>query len=117
MTSNEHLIARYLEEVYTGRDPEAARRYLADPCVRHGHGVVLTLSLDDNVARIRQFHEEHPDFVCTASRIFAGPEHTVLCYDLDLGDGNLLSAVEVFRIVDGTVTENWNTVPTSGAWT
>jgi predicted SnoaL-like aldol condensation-catalyzing enzyme len=109
--------ARYLSEVYGERNPEAARRFLAGECVRHGHGKTLVVGIDANVKRIADFQSAYPNFVCTASRIFAGEDHAVLCYDLDFGDGrDVTSAVEIFKIVDGRIVENWNTVPTPGAW-
>jgi predicted SnoaL-like aldol condensation-catalyzing enzyme len=111
------LAARYLADVYGDRNPEAARRYLADECVRHGHGKSDVVGIDANVERIAGFQSSYPEFACTASQIFGGPGHAVLLYDLDFGDGREpTSAVEVFKIVDGRIVENWNTVPTPGAW-
>ncbi len=110
------FIRDYLAKVYDARDPEAARNFIGETCVRRTHGETLTISIDDNVARIRAFQTNNPDFVCTVHQVFGGTDHAVLCYDLDWGDGVWTSATEVFRIVDGRIVENWNTRPLPNAW-
>jgi hypothetical protein len=46
------FIHRYNDDVYTAGDAQAAARYLADPCLRHEPGALVTMSLADNIARI-----------------------------------------------------------------
>lgn len=110
------LLDRYFEEVYVGRDPEAARRFIADPCLRHEHGELITLSLDDNVARIAAFQQQFPSFTFTEHVRAVGDDVVTTVFDMDLGGGTVLSGVEVFRVVDGLIAETWNTEPAPGAW-
>jgi predicted SnoaL-like aldol condensation-catalyzing enzyme len=43
----------------------------------------------------------------------------VSCFDITIGDGpeaRVVSGIEVFRIVDGLITETWNSSVQPGAW-
>jgi hypothetical protein len=110
------FVDRYLTEVYVARDAEAARRFIADPCLRHEHGELVVLSLDDNIARIRGFLDQYPGIEFTNRLVVADAGHVVAVADFDLGNGHVLSAVEAFKVVDGKITETWNTKPAPGAW-
>ena len=110
------FLDRYSNEVYEARDPEAARRFIADPCLRHESGELITMSLDDNVARVRGFIEAYPNYRFENRCVVAADDNLVSCYDLDLGDGNTLSGIEVFCIRDGVIAETWNSHPTPGLW-
>jgi predicted SnoaL-like aldol condensation-catalyzing enzyme len=110
------FVDRYLTEVYVARDAEAARRFIADPCLRHEHGELVVLSLDDNIARITGFLQEFPEIVFTNRLVVADADHVVAVADFDLGNGQVLSAVEAFKVENGKITETWNTKPAPGAW-
>jgi predicted SnoaL-like aldol condensation-catalyzing enzyme len=110
------FVDRYLNEVYVARNAEAARRYIADPCLRHEHGELVVLNLDDNVARIHGFLDQFPNIAFTNRLVVADTDTVAVVADFNLGDGQVLSAVEVFKVVDGKITETWNTKPAPGAW-
>ena len=109
------FLHRYTNEVYAARDPEAAARFIADPCLRHEHGHLEVMSLADNIARIRRFLLSADNISVTNSRIVADAEHVVSCYEITIGD-ELLSGIEVFRVVDAKITETWNSSAQPGAW-
>ena len=109
------FLHRYTNDVYAARDPEAAVRFIADPCLRHEHGHLDVMSLADNVARIGRFLRSAEDISITNSRIVADAEHVVSCYEITIGS-DLLSGIEVFRVVDGKITETWNSSAQPGAW-
>lgn len=48
--------------------------------------------------------------------VVANDDHVVTCFDATLENGSVMSAVEVFRVVDGKIAETWNSLPGSGAW-
>ena len=54
------FLNRYTDDVYHARRAEAARRFIADPCLRHESGELLSLSLEDNVKRISSFLAQYP---------------------------------------------------------
>lgn len=111
------FINRYTDEVYLARDPSAAARFIADPCLRHEQGELIVMSLADNQARIAAFLAQVGDgaFSVDARLVVADGEHVASCYELAFG-GHVLSGIEVFRIVDGLITETWNSAAKPGAW-
>jgi len=113
------FIQQYTEDVYGKRDPEAATRYIADPCLRHEHGQLVTMPLADNIARIRGFLDQAAELTFDTPILLSDGEYLASCYNATIGSGEsarTVSAVEVFRVVDGKITETWNTPPQPGAW-
>lgn len=107
---------RYTDVVYTARDAEAARQFIADPCLRHESGELITMALDDNVARIAGYFDRFPTLHFTNRLLAHDGEYVTTCYDMDMGDGQVVSGMEVLRVVDGRITETWNSHPAAGAW-
>jgi hypothetical protein len=113
------FLQRYTEDVYLARDPEAAARYIADPCLRHEHGHLVTMPLADNIERIRGFLASSPHLAFDNRVVVTDDQHVVSCFDITIGDGTearVVSGIEVFRIVDGLITETWNSSVQPGAW-
>jgi predicted SnoaL-like aldol condensation-catalyzing enzyme len=106
----------YINEIYVARDAQAARRFIADPCLRHEHGELLIMSMEQNIERITAFLHKHPDLTFVNRCVIADDAHVVTCYDATLENGRTISGVEVFKVVDGKVTETWNGMPGTGAW-
>lgn len=109
------FLDRYTAEVYLARDPEAAGRFIADPCLRHEHGELQVMSLADNQARIAAFLAHAPEFDVVNRLVTSDGEHAVSCFDLTVG-GEVRSGIEVFRVADGKIVETWNTAIQPGAW-
>jgi hypothetical protein len=113
------FLQRYTDEVYLARDPDAAARFIADPCLRHEQGHLVTMSLADNIARIRGFLDSAPDIAFANRVVVADDVQLVSCYDITIGTGDtaqVVSGIEVFRVVDGLITETWNTAAQPGPW-
>ncbi len=106
----------YINDIYVARDPEAARRFIADPCLRHEHGELVTMSIEQNIARITAFIDKYPGVTFVNRCVVADNDHVVTCFDATLEGGGVISAVEVFKVINGKITETWNSLPTSGAW-
>jgi hypothetical protein len=110
------FLDRYTEDVYHSADPEAARRYIADPCYRHEQGELVVLPLEENIDRIRSFIESAPGARFTNRVVVAGDEGLITsCFEVVIGE-EILSGIEVFRVVDGLITETWNASIQPGAW-
>jgi predicted SnoaL-like aldol condensation-catalyzing enzyme len=105
----------YTNDVYLARNPEAARRYIADPCLRHEHGELVVMGIEENIARVQAFLDQFPSIDFANRCVVTDNDHVVSCFDLRMGD-QYVSAVEVFKIVDGKIAETWNTKPAAGAW-
>lgn len=115
----QEFLQRYTDEVYLARDPEAAARFIADPCLRHEHGHLVTMSLADNIARIRAFLDTASELEFSNAVVVADGEHLVSCFDITMGSGEsarTVSGIEVFKVVDGRITETWNSSVQPGAW-
>jgi predicted SnoaL-like aldol condensation-catalyzing enzyme len=106
----------YISEIYVARDAEAARRFIADPCLRHEHGELVTMSMEQNIARITAFLHKYPSITFVNRCVVANDDHVVTCFDATLSNGDVISGVEVFKVVDGKVTETWNSLPGTRAW-
>ena len=110
------FLHRYTDDVYHATDPEAAVRYIADPCLRHEHGELVTMSLADNLDRIRAFLATAPGVRITNRLLVVGSDGLVSsCFEITIGD-QTVSGIEVFRVVDGLITETWNSTVQAGAW-
>jgi hypothetical protein len=110
------FLQSYTDDVYHQRDPSAPARYIADPCLRHEAGELITMSLAHNEARIAAFLAKHAVVRFRNRLVTTEGEYITSCYEGDLGNGNVMSGIEVFRVVDGKITETWNASPASGAW-
>jgi predicted SnoaL-like aldol condensation-catalyzing enzyme len=113
------FIAEYTEAVYHRKDPEAAARFIADPCIRHEHGHRVVMTLAENKARIAAFlaSASAPRFrfvTATAEgEMYASAYECT--FETDTGQ-TTLSGIEIFRVVDGKITETWNTAAGEGPW-
>ncbi len=114
--TNEEFLQAYTDEVYHARDPEAPARYIADPCLRHEAGELITMSIGENQERIGGFLAKYATAVFTNKVTVSAGEYVTSCYEADLGAGQVISGIEVFRIVNGKITETWNAHPVQGAW-
>ena len=113
------FLQRYTDDVYIARNPEAARQYIADPCLRHEHGHLVTMSIDENIGRVKDFlaRAERLDFQNVV--VLQDDTHVASAYNITFGSGDnvqTVSGIEIFRVVDGKITETWNSSIQPGAW-
>jgi predicted SnoaL-like aldol condensation-catalyzing enzyme len=113
------FLQRYTDEVYLARNPEAARKYIADPCLRHEHGHLVTMSIEENIRRVRDFlaHASRMDFENAV--LVADDQLVASAYNITFGNGDevqTVSGIEIFRVENGKITETWNSSAQPGAW-
>lgn len=109
------LVNQYFDAVYLQRNPVAADGFLADPCLRHEHGRLDQMSVQDNIARIAAFLDQAPDLVFDTPLITGNDDYATVCFSLSFGS-RTISGIEVFRVADGRITETWNSSPQLGSW-
>ncbi len=109
------VVQAYFDEVYAGRDPSAAERFIADPCLRHEHGQLIEMTLAQNIERIAHFLDTAPDLAYASPVLTGNGEYVTSCFDL-MFDGAAISGIEVFRVVDARITETWNSTTQKGRW-
>jgi predicted SnoaL-like aldol condensation-catalyzing enzyme len=113
------FIQEYTDAVYHARNPEAATRYIADPCIRHDHGHQQVMSLAENKKRIAEFlaSTSNPRFSYIAA--VAAGELYAAAYQFTVGADDTeqtFSGIEIFRVQDGKITETWNSAAGRGPW-
>lgn len=113
------FIQEYTDAVYHAGDPEAATRYIADPCIRHEHGHRVVMSLAENKARIADFLGGVRNLRFEYCAALAEGELYAAAYQFSFtseGAERTLSAIEIFRFQDGKITETWNSAAGEGPW-
>lgn len=115
--SPRELIELYWEEVWNNRRAELIREICADPIVRHDPGSVTALSVEDQIARVRQQSEAMEPFF-THEVLLADETHVTSVWNMHTRKGERieLCGIEVFKAVDGKFTDCWNSSYTPGRW-
>ena len=119
MTDLHQFIADYTELVYHRRDPEAAGRFIADPCIRHEHGHRVVMTLAENKQRIAGFLVTATNLRFTYNATLAENDLFAAAYEFSFeaeGASRTFSGLEIFRIHDGKITETWNAAAGEGPW-
>ncbi|MBI2963105.1 MAG: ester cyclase [Deltaproteobacteria bacterium] len=105
------VVMRYNDEVWNAGRAELIREIVADPLRRHHPGGTQTFSHDDMIRRVGEYRRRDPSFRVVARRLLCdGPFVTLIWDFFSRGEGEdvVLSSIEVFRVVDGRITEVWN---------
>ena len=137
MTPVETVIA-YTEQVWNRGEAEAITELCGDPCVRHEAGTSVSLSHADQLDRVHRARDamasadgRNVQFinvlttgdgtdVCavwnmTAPSDCAFASHEELPFET-VNDEIHMCGTEIFRVVDGRITEVWNPPPMAGHW-
>ena len=110
------VVRRYLDDVYHAGDVELVREITADGVVRHDPGGTRTLDHSAQIARVRaDLPTWQPYF--TAEVLAGDDEYAVLVWTARGRTAErLLSGIEVFRVVDGRITDVWNAPYSTEPW-
>lgn len=110
------VVRRYLEEIYHEGRVEVVREVCADPVVRHDPGARSEMTHEQQIERISaELPKWSPFFTWD---VLAGDgEHAVLVWNTTGRTAErTLSGIEVFRVVDGRITDVWNSPYTTEPW-
>jgi predicted SnoaL-like aldol condensation-catalyzing enzyme len=113
------FIQEYTDTVYHRRDPEAAARFIADPCVRHEHGHEVVMSLAENKARVAGFLAQAQNVRFENAIALAEGDLYASAYQFSFvadRKESTRSGIEIFRIRDGKIVETWNSAAGEGVW-
>lgn len=113
------FIQEYTDAVYHDRDPAAAARYIADPCIRHEHGHQVVMTLAENKARIAGFLAQATNVRFDNAAALAEGDLYAAAYEFNcVVDGQEIarSGIEIFKIRDGKIVETWNSAAGEGLW-
>ena len=116
------VVELYNNVVWNGRDFALADELLGDTVIRHEVGESHTLTHEQAVNRIVDMWGLVDELRFDLLLVSAGDdgEHVTIVYEsaMTLKDGTktTISSLEVFRVVDGRITEVWNCGYKQGVW-
>jgi len=116
------VVELYNLVVWNKRDFALAEELLGDSVIRHEVGEAHVLTHEQAVRRVVDTWEMFDDIRFDLSLVVAGDdgEHVALVYQspMTLKDGTeiCIGSTEIFRVVDGRITEVWNCGYKQGVW-
>jgi len=116
------VVEAYNLVVWNTRDIALAEELLGDSVIRHEVGEAVTLTHDEAVKRVVDHLEMFDEIRFDLNLVVAGDdgEHVAIVYQspMTLKDGNRVDvgSMEIFRVVDGRITEVWNCGYKQGVW-
>jgi predicted SnoaL-like aldol condensation-catalyzing enzyme len=120
-TSRE-VVELYNLVVWNERDVALAEELLGDSVIRHEVGDAVVLTHDEAVKRVVDHLEMFSSIRFDLNLVVAGDdgEHVAIVYQspMTLKDGmeTTVGSMEIFRVVDGRITEVWNCGYKQGVW-
>lgn len=120
--SAREVVELYNLVVWNQRDFALAAELLGDSVIRHDVGESTTLTHEQAVARIVGHWNMFETIWFDLKLVVAGDdgEHVAIVYEspMTLKDGNemTISSMEIFRVIDGRITEVWNCGYKQGVW-
>ncbi len=117
----EAVVRRYLAELYNERRLDLVPELIADPEIRHAPGETVSLSLAENLERLERMLEQCPVLRFDPKVVITQGEMVSVAWNgfstQKNGKSYEFAAVELFRVVDGKITEIWNAREARGLWT
>ena len=116
------VVELYNLVVWNKRDYALAEELLGDTVIRHEVGEAKTLTHDEAVNRIVDMWKVSEELRFDLNLVVAGDdeEHVAIVYEspIRLKDGTetTIGSMEIFRVVDGRITEVWNCGYKQGVW-
>ena len=120
--SAREVVELYNLVVWNKRDFELAEELMGDTVIRHDVGEAHTLTHEEAVSRIVDTWGMFDELRFDLKLVVAGDdgEYVTIVYEspMKLKDGTdtTISSMEVFRVVDGRITEVWNCGYKQGVW-
>ncbi|MHC9293057.1 nuclear transport factor 2 family protein [Mycobacterium sp. LTG2003] len=116
------VVELYNLVVWNQRDFALADELMGDNVIRHDVGEAQTLTHQQAVQRIVDHCQMFEKIRFDLNLVVAGDdgEHVVIVYEspMTLKDGTemTISSMEIFRVIDGRITEVWNCGYKQGVW-
>ena len=116
------VVELYNLVVWNERNIDLAEELLADTVIRHEVGQAHTLSHAQAVQRVADMWRLVDSLHFDLNIVVAGDdgEHVAIVYDSTMttkdGTETNVASIEVFRVVDGKITEVWNCGYQQGVW-
>ncbi|MCV7346640.1 nuclear transport factor 2 family protein [Mycolicibacterium rhodesiae] len=120
--SAREVVELYNLVVWNDRDVALAEELLGDSVIRHEVGEAVVLTHAEAVQRVVDHLEMFDEIRFDLNLMVAGDdgEHVAIVYQspMTLKDGTRVDvgSMEIFRVVDGRITEVWNCGYKQGVW-
>ena len=120
--SAREVVELYNLVVWNERDFALAEELMGDTVVRHEVGEANTLTREEAVQRIVDMWEVSTELRFDLNLVVAGDdgEHVAIVYEsptrLKDGTETTIGSMEIFRVIDGRITEVWNCGYQQGVW-
>jgi predicted SnoaL-like aldol condensation-catalyzing enzyme len=122
MRTAREVVELYNLVVWNECDLALAEELFADNVIRHEVGEAHTLTRDQAVNRVKDIWDMFDKLHFKLNIVIAGDdgEHVATVYDSTMTTKDetetRISSIEVFRVVDGKITEVWNCGYQQGVW-
>jgi predicted SnoaL-like aldol condensation-catalyzing enzyme len=116
------VVELYNLVVWNEHNLELAEELFADTVIRHEVGEAHTLTRAQAVNRVKDLWEMFDKLRFDLNIVVAGDdgEHVAIVYDSTMstkdGTETNVASIEVFRVVEGRITEVWNCGYKQGVW-
>lgn len=116
------VVELYNLVVWNERNLVLAGELFADTVIRHEVGEAHTLTREQAVNRVKDVWAMFDKLRFDLNVVAAGDdgEHVAIVYDSSMtgkdGTETNIASIEVFRVVDGKITEVWNCGYKQGVW-
>ncbi|ORB76197.1 nuclear transport factor 2 family protein [Mycobacterium scrofulaceum] len=114
------VVELYNLVVWNEQNLALAEELVAETVTRHEVGEAHTLTREQAVSRIADVWAMFDTLRFDLNVIAAGDEHVAIVYDSSMtskdGTETKVASIEVFRVVDGKITEVWNCGYKQGVW-
>lgn len=116
------VVELYNLVVWNERNIDLAEDLLADTVIRHEVGGARTLTHAEAVQRVVDMWQMVESLRFDLNVVIEGDdgEHVAIVYDSTIttkdGTKTNIASIEVFRVVDGKITEVWNCGYQQGVW-
>ena len=120
--SAREVVKLYNCVVWNERDFALADELMGDSVIRHDVGEAHTLTHEQAVKRIVDTWDMFDKLRFDLNIVVAGDdgEHVAIVYESPMttkdGTETTISSMEIFRVVDGRITEVWNCGYKQGVW-
>jgi predicted SnoaL-like aldol condensation-catalyzing enzyme len=122
MRTAREVVELYNLVVWNDCDLALAEELFADNVIRHEVGEAHTLTREQAVNRVKDILEMFDKLRFDLNIVIAGDdgEHVAIVYDSTMTTNDetetKVASIEVFRVVDGKITEVWNCGYKQGVW-
>jgi len=120
--SAREVVELYNFVVWNQRDFALADELFANEVRRHGVDEIVTLTREQARQRVEQASAGARNIGFTLPIIVAGDDdqHVAIVYQAEItghdGELDAVASIEVFRVIDGRITDVWNNTHQRGRW-